>query len=669
MQASIPAQMKAAAIDRYGGPEVLHTETLPVPQPGPNQVLVRLDSAGIGVWDPYVRSGELELGPSAFPQVIGNDGAGEVVAVGDDVRRFRVGDRVYAYSFEGGFYAEYVAVDEDAVAPIPQGLSTEEAGALGADGVTALRGLDDQLHLSAGQTLMIYGASGGIGHLAVQLAKRMGARVLAVASGPDGVELVAEARSGRRRRRQAGRRRAGGSRLRAGRARRGARAGPRREPRRPRSRTIRKGGRIAYPNGVEPEPTGPPGVTVLAYDGEPGRDALERLNRLIAAGPFHVELGRVYRLEDAAQAHREIGQHHLGKLALRIHWGDGNLMKPTQQLHDLGQSLWLDNITRDLLDDGHAAALHRRALGHRAHLEPDHLRPGAQEQPRPTTPPSAEGSRQGRSGRGALLRARDRGPHAGPPTSSGPSTTGRTAWTAGSRSRSRRCSPTTPTSTLAAAKELHARAGRPNLFIKIPGHDGGPARHRGGDLRRRPGQRDAALLARALPRPPPTPTCAASSGASRPGSTRRRARSPRCSSAAGTRRSPARCPPRSRNRLGIAIAQRTYTAYRDAARLARAGSAPTTPAPARSACSGPAPGRRTPRRPTSLYVEALAAPFTVNTMPEATLKAFADHGKLGAAARRPTAATARRCSPASRGPASTSTRSPPSSRTRARRRS
>jgi NADPH2:quinone reductase len=318
MQAPIPAQMRAAAFDRYGGPEVLHTETLPVPLPAANQVLVRLDSAGIGVWDPYIRSGELELGQSGFPRVIGNDGAGEVVAAGDEVRRFRVGDRVYAYSFAGGFYAEYVALDEDEIAPIPQGLSAEEAGALGADGVTALRGLDDQLHLAAGQTLLVYGASGGIGHLAVQLAKRMGARVLAVASGRDGVALV---------------RKLGvdaavdGKRDDVARAARDFApggvdaalvlvngAGLDRA-----LAAIREGGRIAYPNGVEPAPSAPEGVTLLAYDGEPSADALERLNRLIAAGPFHVELGRVYPLQEAARAHREIGQHHLGKLALRIH--------------------------------------------------------------------------------------------------------------------------------------------------------------------------------------------------------------------------------------------------------------------------------------------------------------------------------------------------------------
>jgi NADPH:quinone reductase-like Zn-dependent oxidoreductase len=189
---------------------------------------------------------------------------------------------------------------------------------LGADGVTALRGLDDQLHLSAGQALMVYGASGGIGHLAVQLAKRMGARVLAVASGTDGVELV---------------RRLGADAAVDGKKDDVARAARDLAPGGLDAalvlvhgkgvdaalRAVRKGGRIAYPNGVEPAPKGPAGVTVLAYDGEPGRDVLERLNRLVAAGPFHVEVGRAYRLEDAARAHRELEQHHLGKVALRFH--------------------------------------------------------------------------------------------------------------------------------------------------------------------------------------------------------------------------------------------------------------------------------------------------------------------------------------------------------------
>lgn len=318
MQASIPQKMKAAAFDRFGGPEVLHTETLPVPTPKPKQVLVRLDSAGIGVWDPHVRSGFLKLGGSGFPRVIGNDGAGEVVAVGEEARRFHVGDRVYAYSFQGGFYAEYVALDEDSVARIPPGLGAAEAGALGADGITALRGLDDKLHLSSGESLLIYGASGGVGHLAVQLAKRMGVRVLAAASGRDGVALVKRlgadvAVDGKKDDvERAGRIFAPGG-LDAALV---LVAGKTLDPA---LRAIRDGGRIAHPNGVHPVPNARPGVSIIAYDGMPSREAFERLNALIGNGPFHVELGRIYKLDEAARAHRELAKHHLGKLALRIH--------------------------------------------------------------------------------------------------------------------------------------------------------------------------------------------------------------------------------------------------------------------------------------------------------------------------------------------------------------
>jgi NADPH:quinone reductase-like Zn-dependent oxidoreductase len=318
MSPSIPSVMKAAAIDRFGGPEVLHLESLPVPVPKENEILIQLDSAGIGVWDPWVRQGELGFGPQGFPQIIGNDGAGTVVAVGTGVRRFREGDRVYAFTMRGGFYAEYVAVAEDDAATIPASMDIEEAGALGVDGITALRGLDDQLRLLTGDSVMIFGASGGIGHIAVQLAKRMGARVFAVASGADGVDLVRRlgadvAVDGRRDDVPKAARAFAPEELDAALVLVGGRRTDEA------LQTVKRGGRIAYPQGVEPEPRGPEGTTVLAYDGTPGAEAFDRLNRLIGSGPFHVELGRTYRLEDAAKAHRELGQHFLGKLAFKFH--------------------------------------------------------------------------------------------------------------------------------------------------------------------------------------------------------------------------------------------------------------------------------------------------------------------------------------------------------------
>ena len=165
---------------------------------------------------------------------------------------------------------------------------------------------------------MIFGASGGIGHIAVQLAKRIGAQVLAVASGADGVELVlrlgADAAVDGRRDDPAQAAHAfapdgldaalvvaSGKGLPAA------------------LRAVRAGGRVAYPNGVEPEPRVPEEIESHAYDGVPAADVFDRLNRLIGSGRFHVELGRVYRLEDAAAAHREIAKHHLGKLAFRVH--------------------------------------------------------------------------------------------------------------------------------------------------------------------------------------------------------------------------------------------------------------------------------------------------------------------------------------------------------------
>jgi NADPH2:quinone reductase len=185
--------MRAAAIDRFGGPEELTPHRLPVPVTEANEVLIAVATAGVGGWDAEMRAGWWPSGRPRFPLVLGSDGAGIVAAVGSRVRRFKPGDRVYAYSFaspKGGFYAEYVVVEGQGVAPLPAGLDLEHAGAVPTIGLTALQGIDEALRIKEGEAVIIHGAAGGVGHLALQFAKFRGARVLATATGDDGVAFV-----------------------------------------------------------------------------------------------------------------------------------------------------------------------------------------------------------------------------------------------------------------------------------------------------------------------------------------------------------------------------------------------------------------------------------------------------------------------------------------------
>jgi NADPH:quinone reductase-like Zn-dependent oxidoreductase len=313
--------MKAAVLDRFGGPETMHVASIPVPPLSDDEVLIRVGVAGVGAWDQEVGEGTLGGDGVGFPLVLGSDGAGVVVATGSEARRFRVGDWVYAWGFlnpKGGFFAEYAAIAETEVEPIPRGMSVDEAGALAVDGLTALAGIDE-LQLAAAQSLIILGASGGVGHLALQLAVRLGVRVLAVASGADGLELV---------------QRLGADSAVDGRtadvpavahafAPEGLDAALVLAPGdwAASLAIVREGGRIAYPNGVEPVPGELPGVSVKAFNGYGGREALDRLNQLIGMGPFHVEISREYPLEQASQALQDVAAHHLGKLAVVI--GDG----------------------------------------------------------------------------------------------------------------------------------------------------------------------------------------------------------------------------------------------------------------------------------------------------------------------------------------------------------
>ena len=315
--------MRAIALDRFGGPETLKMQTLPVPEAGADEILIRVEAAGVGAWDPFEREGGfvevLNLVPK-FPYVLGTDGAGTVASVGEEVKEFKEGDRVYALELgnpKGGFYAEYAVVKADNAALIPSALTVEQAAVLGSDAITALRGLDEVLALQSDESVMIFGASGGIGHLAVQLAKRLGARVFAVASGEDGVRFVKRlgadaAADGRRDNVLEMAREFAPDGIDCALVTAGGEATDRALA------AVRAGGRVAHPNGVMPAPKPPAEVSIEAYDGEGGREAIDRLNELIEAGPFEAHIHRIFPLEQAADAQAALAEHHLGKIALKV---------------------------------------------------------------------------------------------------------------------------------------------------------------------------------------------------------------------------------------------------------------------------------------------------------------------------------------------------------------
>ena len=179
--------MKAAAIDGYGGSERLAVRDLPDPgPPGSGQVLLRVRAAGVNPIDRKIRNGSMRLLlPARFPLVLGYDVAGEVVEIGPEVTRFQPGDAVFGgvdVIRQGGSYAELALAREAALAPKPQALSFEEAAAVPMAALTALQALRDKGELAAGEKVLVNGASGGVGHFAVQIAAALGARVTAVAS-------------------------------------------------------------------------------------------------------------------------------------------------------------------------------------------------------------------------------------------------------------------------------------------------------------------------------------------------------------------------------------------------------------------------------------------------------------------------------------------------------
>ena len=318
---TIPTTMRAAAIDKFGDPEVLKLQTLPVPIPDPSEVLIEVDTAGVGPWDADIRGGWSPGGRIKFPYVLGYEGSGRVVSLGSGIHRFKIGDHVYAYSWnnpQGGFYAEYTAVPAEKVATIPKKLDLFHAGALPISGLTALQGIDDVLQLQRDEHILIHGASGGVGALAIQFARLRHARVFASASGEDGVALALRlgahaAVDGKTEDIAEAARRfapkgvecvlalAGGSGLQKC------------------LDATRDGSRVAYPNGVEPVPRKRKGIEMLAYDAVAGVGEFERLNRAVVDGDLEIPIAATYNLASAAEAHKRIEKGHvLGKIALRV---------------------------------------------------------------------------------------------------------------------------------------------------------------------------------------------------------------------------------------------------------------------------------------------------------------------------------------------------------------
>jgi NADPH:quinone reductase-like Zn-dependent oxidoreductase len=256
-----------------------------------------------------------------FPLVLGTDGAGTIAALGEGVRRFRRGEQVWAYEFinpKGGFYAEQVAVKAENVGRVPRRLDLVHAGAAAVTGLTAQQGIDKHLRVRKGETVLIFGASGAVGTLAIQFAKRHDARIIATASGKKAKLLV---------------RRLGADGVFDARGKRAVEDLRKLAPRGIDAvlalaggesldrclEVVRSGGRVAYPNGVEPEPRHRANLRQFSYDAKGGRRAFDDLRRAAQKARLGVPIAKVYTLAQASKAHAQIERGGVvGRIVLRI---------------------------------------------------------------------------------------------------------------------------------------------------------------------------------------------------------------------------------------------------------------------------------------------------------------------------------------------------------------
>lgn len=182
--------MKAIQVKQPGGPEALELVELPVPHAKPNEAIVEVAASGVNFIDVYFREGRYKA--ATMPFTPGQEGAGVVTAVGEEVNSVNVGDRV-AWTMVQGSYAEFAAVPVDKLVSIPKGVSDRDAAATMLQGMTAHYLTHDTFHLKRGQTALIHAAAGGVGLLLTQMAHSIGARVIATVSTEEKGKLAREA--------------------------------------------------------------------------------------------------------------------------------------------------------------------------------------------------------------------------------------------------------------------------------------------------------------------------------------------------------------------------------------------------------------------------------------------------------------------------------------------
>jgi NADPH:quinone reductase-like Zn-dependent oxidoreductase len=178
--------MMAWRVHEFGAPEIMKFERVPRPEPGPGEALVKVEAAGVGPWDGWIRAGKSAL-PQPLPLTLGSDLSGQIVAMGAGASELRVGDQVYGVTNTRfiGAYAEYVLASAGMVSNKPASLTHVEAASVPVVAVTAWQALFDHAQVKAGQTVVIHGAAGNVGSYAVQLARRADVQTIAIVATDD----------------------------------------------------------------------------------------------------------------------------------------------------------------------------------------------------------------------------------------------------------------------------------------------------------------------------------------------------------------------------------------------------------------------------------------------------------------------------------------------------